>query len=106
MDWLINLYAKSTKLWALSVDLLPMLGGVGGLLGVGASILARASQAQTPADLLHALTPTAQEAATASLSAGLIKAHLNHLQNAAAIAQNGSKLPQDGGSAPQQAPGA
>lgn len=85
MDFLINMGAPIQGLTATVMDALPLLGAVGGILGVGASILLRASAAHDPAGVFHAVHPTAEEAATFGLSLATLKAHFNHQANAKAI---------------------
>ncbi len=85
MDTLIDLYAKFTGLWAKIADLLPLLGALGGILGAGATIAARAAQSKDAATLLHSLHPTTEEMAAISLSIGLIKTHFNHQENKAML---------------------
>ena len=85
MDTLINLYAKVSGLWVTICELLPLLGAIGSILGVGSSILIRASSAPDASALLHALHPNAHELGSLSLAVGLLKAHFNHQESKAAI---------------------
>jgi DNA-binding transcriptional LysR family regulator len=85
MDFLINLGARIQGLTATVMDALPLLGAVGGILGVGASILTRAAAAHDPAGVLHAIHPTPEEGATFALCVATLKAHFNHQANAKAI---------------------
>lgn len=85
MDFLVNLYARFSGLWGKIVDLLPLVGSFGAILGVLSTACARASASKDAASLLHSLHFTADEMAVLSLSAAAIKAHFNHVSNAARI---------------------
>lgn len=87
MDWIINFYARAEGLTVWIMDVLPLLGAVGGLLGVASIILLRASITHSPAEAWHALHPTAQEFATFSLSLGVLRAHFKHNITAKAVAE-------------------
>lgn len=86
MDFIINLGAKLNGLTATVMDLLPLLGALGGILGVASSVLLRASAAHDPAGVFHAVHPTVEEAAVFSTSLGVLRAHFKHNDNKAAIA--------------------
>ena len=86
MDWAINLYAKAQGLTGWLMDVLPLLGAAGGILGVASSVLIRAGAAHDPAGLLHAIHPTPEEAGAFALSWGVLRAHFKHNENAQAIA--------------------
>lgn len=92
MDFIINLYAKAKGLTGVVMDSLPLLGAAGGLLGVGASVLTRAAAAHDPAGVLHAIHPTAEEAATFGLCWGTLKLHFQHQSNAAVLAAHTEAL--------------
>ena len=85
METLINWYVKISGLWAKMVDLLPLLGAVGSILGVGASICSRAATSTDAGSLWQAIHPTAHEMASVSLAVGLLKAHFNHQENKALL---------------------
>lgn len=90
MDTVINLYARLEGITEWVVDVLPLLGAIGGILGVISGVLIRAAGAKNPAETLHALHPTTNEIATFSLSLGVLRAHFKHNDNAKAIASLGS----------------
>jgi hypothetical protein len=90
MDTLINLYAKISGAWSFIGDWLPVIGAVGSLLDVAASICLRTAAAPNATALIQAIHPTPSEIASTSLAVGLIKAHLNHVENKTAIAQTAS----------------
>lgn len=91
MNWMINLYAKSSGMWATIVDLLPLLGAVGSILGALSSMAGRASQSKDAATFIQAIHPTASEMAEISVGIGLIKSHFNSQNHDIQIAavQNG-----------------
>lgn len=91
-DWAINVYAKAQGLTAWLMDLLPMIGALGGILGIIGGILTRAAAAHDPAGVFHAVHPTPEELAGLSLSFAVLKSHFNHVSNAAKIEDHGEKL--------------
>ncbi len=92
MDFLINIGAKMNGLTATVMDLLPLLGAAGSILGVGAAILTRAAASQDPAGLFHALHPTGDEYAAVALGVAVIRAHFLHAQNAAKIEDHAAAI--------------
>ena len=92
MDWIIDLYAKAQGLTTVIMDLLPLLGALGGILGIVGGILTRAAASHDPAGVLHAIHPTPEELAGLSLSVGVIRAHFAHMANAAKIEDHGTTL--------------
>ncbi len=92
IDALINLYAKAKGITGWVMDALPLLGAAGGILGSASSILVRASAVHDPAGLLHAIHPTAEEAATFAVSWGVLKAHFNHQANAAKLEDHAQSI--------------
>ncbi len=91
-DWIINLVAKAQGITAWIMDLLPLLGALGGILGIVGGILTRAAAAHDPAGVFHAVHPTPEELAGLSLSCAVIKAHFLHKENAAKIEDHGTTL--------------
>jgi hypothetical protein len=93
MDILINLFAKLSGWTSSIMEMLPLIGAVGSLLSVGASVLARVSVATSPSGVFQAAAhPTPAEVASASLAIGLIKAYFAHKANAAAIDRHSAML--------------
>ncbi len=92
MDFIINLGARLNGLTATVMDLLPLLGAAGSILGVGAAILTRAAAAHDPAGVFHAVRPTADEYAAVTLGVAVIRAHFLHAQNAAKIEDHAAAI--------------
>lgn len=78
---MLNLF----KLYGKVMDALPLLGAVGSLLAVGASMCGRAAACHNAICLASALQPTALEMSSVASAVALIKVHFNHQANADAI---------------------
>lgn len=92
MDFFINAGAKLQGMTTTIMDLLPLLGALGGILGVASSVLVRAAAANDPAGVFHAVHPTAEELGVLSVSSAVIKSHFAHVSNAAKLDDHAEAL--------------